>query len=274
MSKSKKLKIPRKPVTRERFRELAQEATELIQQKRAAAQVAAESLAAGRAAFTEEDGTREERIAKTIDSALEYGRVYLPHYFEQEGAVFHDALDKVVTDNYTDEDIAEWVEKYGIEVHRGDPLLNLTAILIARGHGKSVIANLCDSLRRICHGLDPYLIIAGDTFAQAGAQLEDIKDELASNEKIIADFGKLKPARGKWDSAEIFQDEGGRVVWREGQIITSNNVRVDAIGRGSKMRGRRHGAQRPTCFTGDDLDNDENVVTKEQRDKAWNWLIS
>jgi predicted phage terminase large subunit-like protein len=269
-----KFKTPKGKLTRQQFREAAAAATEAVQQQRAAAQVAAESLTAGRAAFTDADGAREQRITRTSVSALEFGRTYLPHYFEQEGAPFHEALDKVLTGNYSDEDIATWREQYGVEVHRGDPELNLTAIEIARGHGKSVIANLCDSLRRICHGLDPYLIIGGDTFAQAGAQLEDIKDELASNEKIKADFGNLKPDRGLWREVELIQRADGRVVWREGQIITTNNVRVDALGRGGKMRGRRHGAQRPTCFKGDDLDNDENVVTKDQRDKAWNWVMS
>jgi hypothetical protein len=269
-----RIKIPRRKVTKTEFRALAQKATEEVQQSRAAAQVAADSLKAGRAAFTESDGTREQRLARTMYSALEFGRVYLPHYFEDESAPFHGALDRVLVGGFTDEDIERWHEDFGVEIHRGDPELNLTAIQIARGHGKSVIANLCDSLRRICHGLDPYIIIGGDTFAQAGAQLEDIKDELASNEKIKADFGSLKPDRGVWREVELIQRPDGRVVWREGQIITTNNVRADALGRGGKMRGRRHGAQRPTCFKGDDLDNDENVVTKEQRDKAWNWLMS
>ena len=119
-----------------------------MQQYRAAAQVAAESIASGRAEFGPEDGTREERIARTIDSALEFGRTYLPHYFEQASAPFHEALDKVITGNYTDEDIEQWREEFGIEVHRGDDELRLTAIEIFRGGGKSVITNLCDSLRR------------------------------------------------------------------------------------------------------------------------------
>lgn len=274
MKRTSKIKLPNRPASRKEFRELTQKATEAVQQYRAAAQIAAESLSAGRAAFTEADGTREERSVRTIDSALEFGRTYLPHYFEEPSAPFHKALDKVLTGNFPDKDIEDWREEFGIEVHRGDPLLRLTAIEIFRGGGKSVIANLCDSLRRICHGLDPYIIIASDTFAQAGAQLEDIKDELASNEKIKADFGALKPEKGLWRTVELIQRADGRLTWREGQIVTTNGVRVDAIGRGGKMRGRRHGAQRPTCFKGDDLDNDENVVTKEQRDKAWNWVMS
>src|SRR6185312_10340516 len=106
------------------------------------------------------------------------------------------------------------------------------------------------------------------------AQLEDIKDELASNEKIKADFGSLKPDRGRWRAVRLFQDEEGKVTWREGQIVTTNKVRVDAFGQGAAMRGRRHLFQRPTRAKCDDLDNDENVLTKEQRDKKWNWAVS
>lgn len=274
MRKNSKLKLPKRPVGKEKFRELTRQATELVQQHRAAAQIAAAALAEGRAAFTERDGTREERLARTRDSALEFGRTYLPHYFEQPGAEFHEALDKLLTGNYTDADIARWVEEFGIEVHRGDPVLNLLAIMIFRGGGKSVVAILCDCLRRICHGLDPYIIIGSDTLDQAASQLEDIKDELTSNEKVKADFGSLKPAAGLWRSAELVQRTDGRVVWREGRIITANQIRVDAIGRGGKMRGRRFGQKRPTHIILDDLDNDENVTTKEQRDKSWNWVVS
>lgn len=274
MKSTSKLRLPKRPASREEFRELTQQATQLIQQQRAAAQVAAESLAAGRAAFTEADGTREERLARTRDSALEFGRTYLPHYFEQPSAPFHEALDKLLTGNYTDDDLERWVEEFGIEVHRGDPLLNLLAIMIFRGGGKSVVAILCDCLRRICHGLDPYIIIGSDTLDQAASQLEDLKDELESNEKIRADFGSLKPDKGLWRSAELVQRTDGRIVWREGRIITTNRIRVDAIGRGGKMRGRRFGVKRPTHIILDDLDNDENVITKEQRDKAWNWVVT
>ncbi|HEX8091459.1 MAG TPA: hypothetical protein VF762_21575, partial [Blastocatellia bacterium] len=269
-----KFKTPRGKLNRKQFREAAAAATEAIQQLRAAAQIASEEIAAGRAAFTEKDGTREERLSLTRNSALEFGRVYLSHYFEQPSAEFHSALDKLITGDYTTGDLNRWREEFGIEIHEGDPELRLLAVMIPRGFGKSVIVNLCDNLRRICHGLDPYIILGSDTYEQASSQLEDIKEELESNEKIKADFGNLKPERGIWETAELIQRKDGRVTWREGRIITTNRVRLDAVGRGGKMRGRRFGRQRPTVFNGDDVDNDESVVTKEQRDKTWNWLMS
>lgn len=267
------MKLPKKPVSREQFRELTRQATEMIQQQRAAAQIASESLAAGRAAFGPEDGTIEERHARTRNSPLEFGRTYLPHFFESETPPYHYVLDRLLVGDYTEADLERWADDLGVEVFEGDPVLHLLAICIFRGGAKSVIAILFDNLRRICHGLDPYIIIGSDTIGQAASQLEDIKDELASNEKIRADFGNLKPSAGVWREAELVQRNDGRVVWREGQIITTNRVRVDAIGRGAKVRGRRFGTQRPTHIILDDLDNDENVATKEQREKAWNWVI-
>ncbi|HEY6330238.1 MAG TPA: phage terminase large subunit [Blastocatellia bacterium] len=273
-ARKKPVRLPKRAVTRQEFEQLGQQYSEAVQQRRAAAQVAQETLAAGRALFTEADGTREERLERTMWSPLEFGRTYLPHFFQQEAAEFHHALDQVIAGNYTDEDVDRWSAS-GIEVHRGDPELRLTAIMIPRGFGKSVIAVVCDYLRRICHGLDPYLLLVMDTYDQAAAALEDIKEELSSNEKIRADFGNLVPqAEEDWIAGGLDLDATGKVVWREGQIVCRNSTRVDAFGKGAKTRGRRHGPSRPTHSTCDDLDNDENVVTKEQREKSWNWVMS
>jgi predicted phage terminase large subunit-like protein len=277
LKKPKGITLPEKPISSTEFITLAKEATDAVQQHRNAAQLAAETLAAGRAAFTAADGTREERITRTQNSALEFGRVYLSHYFEQVSPQFHHVLDRLIVGDYNEEDLLRWSKELGVEVHSGDPDLRLLAICIFRGGAKSTIAILLDYLRRICHGLDPYLFVASDTYDQAAAHLEDIKEELEFNEKIIADFGRLKPGKqisdAVWDSLEVIQGADGRVQWREGRIVTTNGIRVDAIGSGGKMRGRRHGSRRPTHGAVDDVDNDENVRSKDQRDYKWDWLI-
>lgn len=53
-------------------------------------------------------------------------------------------------------------------------------------------------------------------------------------------------------------------------IVTLTNIRVSAFGRGSKLRGLRHGAYRPDLIVLDDFENDQGVATKEQRDKTMN----
>lgn len=56
-------------------------------------------------------------------------------------------------------------------------------------------------------------------------------------------------------------------MWNAGVIITKGNVKLQAFGAGKRMRGLRHGPHRPDLVIGDDLENDENVKSPEQRDK-------
>src|SRR5436853_7446882 len=94
--RTSKIRLPKKAISRSQFRELAQQATEAVQQQRAATQILAETLGAGRAAFPDDTPeARERRVRSTLASALEFGRVYLPHFFEQPSAPFHSALDNV-----------------------------------------------------------------------------------------------------------------------------------------------------------------------------------
>ncbi|ECN0285038.1 hypothetical protein YN38_24115, partial [Salmonella enterica subsp. enterica serovar Newport] len=48
--------------------------------------------------------------------------------------------------------------------------------------------------------------------------------------------------------------------------------KVTVAGSGKKLRGLRHGPYRPDLIILDDIENDENVRSPEQRDKLHNWL--
>jgi len=96
-----------------------------------------------------------------------------------------------------------------------------------------------------------------DAFGQSAEQLEAIKAEMDSNPRLRNDF---PDATGK-----------GR-VWKEGVILTANNIKLQAFGAGKRMRGLRHGPHRPDLILCDDLENDENVRSPEQRDKLERWL--
>lgn len=70
------------------------------------------------------------------------------------------------------------------------------------------------------------------------------------------DFGSLK----------------GDKAWRTGVILTKTDIKAEAIGSGKKVRGRRHRNWRPDLIVLDDIENDENVNTPEQRRKLKNWF--
>lgn len=124
-----------------------------------------------------------------------------------------------------------------------------------RGHAKSTNLTFKGSLHAALYRYKRYIIILSDTSDQANGFLSAIKDELEDNGAIREDFGDLT---------------GG--VWRENVIITSQGVRIDAIGAGQKIRGRKHKNWRPDLMVLDDIENDENIRTVEQRKKLENWF--
>ena len=72
--------------------------------------------------------------------------------------------------------------------------------------------------------------------------------EFEENPAIIEDFGFLP---GK--------------VWRGNVLVTKSNIKLEAIGSGKKIRGRKHRNWRPDLIILDDVENDENVRTPDQR---------
>ena len=84
---------------------------------------------------------------------------------------------------------------------------------------------------------------------------DSIKTELEENAALKEDFGELE---GK--------------VWKSSVILLANGVKIEAIGSGKKIRGRRHKQWRPDLIVCDDLENDENVNTPEQRKKLRDWF--
>lgn len=180
-----------------------------------------------------------------------FGRAYLPHFFVRKSPAFHEELDEIWLsgvmkglDPYTDMK----------RISREDGSRN--AMAAPRGHAKSTNFTFKDTLHAVLYEYKHYPIIISDSSDQAEGFLDDIKTELESNYNIIQDFGELK----------------GDKVWRTGVILTKTGIKVEALGSGKKIRGRRHRAWRPDLLVLDDIENDENVMTQEQRRKLSSWF--
>ncbi len=200
------------------------------------------------AALTGKDGLRKKLAA--VDLAY-FGRAYLPHYFVRESPEFHGELDDIWAEGvlknknpYTD----------AAEISRMDG--SNWAIAAPRGHAKSTTFTFKDSLHAALYVYKHYILILSDSTEQAEAFLEDIKTELEDNAYIIEDFGYLK----------------GDSTWKTGTIKATNGVKIDAIGSGKKIRGRKNRSWRPDLIVLDDIENDENVATPEQRRKLKSWF--
>ncbi len=195
-----------------------------------------------------EDGIR--RALAAMDLAY-FGRAYLPHYFSRPSPQFHAELDTLWRDG-----VLKGIVPIGDNaklVDAQDGCRRATAA--PRGHAKSTNLTFKGSLHAALYRYKRYIIILSDTSDQANGFLSAIKDELEDNGAIREDFGDLT---------------GG--VWRENVIITSQGVRIDAIGAGQKIRGRKHKNWRPDLMVLDDIENDENIRTVEQRKKLENWF--
>jgi len=168
-----------------------------------------------------------------------FARTYFPHYVKNGNALLHDYLYKR---------LPELVDT---------PEGQHEAIAAPRGNAKSTLVSQIFLIWCVATGRKRYPLIVMDAFEQAATMLEAIKAELEFNPRLAMDFPE---AAGK-----------GR-VWQVGTIVTANDAKVQVFGSGKRMRGLRHGPHRPDLVIGDDLENDENVRSPEQRDKLENWL--
>lgn len=189
--------------------------------------------------FAPDAKARNERRQRAFKDYEFFARTYFPHYVKHANSALHDYLYKrfpeIVDNNIGD--------------HEADAA--------PRGNAKSTIITQIGTIWCVVTGRKKYPVIIMDALDQALPMLEAIKAELEFNPRLMMDFPE---ATGQ-----------GR-VWQVGTIVTANDAKVQVFGSGKRMRGLRHGPHRPDLVIGDDLENDENVRSPEQRDKLESWL--
>lgn len=194
-------------------------------------------------AFPIDPKLRQERLKKVCDPETGYrffAETYFPHYLAKPSSRLHEHL----------------YEDLPVMVQTKDGQRRL--VIAPRGSAKSTHISLIFPLWCIVQGLKHYIVLIMDAFEQAAVMLEALKAELEVNPRL------------KYDFPDIF---GQGRVWREGDIITRNNIKVEGFGTGKKIRGRRHGPYRPDLAILDDVENDDNVANPKQRDKLENWIL-
>lgn len=198
--------------------------------------------------LTGKDGLRKKLAAVNLQY---FSRAYLGHYFKSPSPPFHSELDEIWKKGVMKS--INPIEKKG-EIQKCHGCRK--AIAAPRGHAKSTNFTFKDSLHAILYEYKHYLILLSDSSEQAENFLSDIKAELEDNNIIKEDFGDLQGD-----------------TWKAMVIVTSTNIKVEAIGSGKKIRGRRHRNWRPDLIVLDDVENDENVNTPEQRRKLESWFL-
>ena len=197
--------------------------------------------------------TPEALRLRCARSPLEFGRKFLPHYFTRRAPAFHRELCRqwqVLVMKRKNPTRADSLTK--MRAAKGRRLV----IAAPRGHGKSTVMSLQNVLHAALYGYKTYILLVSDTEAQAVAFLDAVKAELEDNELIQAAFG---PQKGR--------------VWKSSSVLLQNGCRIDAVGSGQKLRGRRCGPRRPDLILLDDIENDEEVRQRENREKLAAWFF-
>lgn len=133
-------------------------------------------------------------------------------------------------------------------------------IAAPRGHAKSTILSLVYPLWCILTKRKKFLILISDSIGQAAELLGTIVEELETNERILEDFGKI--------AGYIPPTHEEKSKWTARDIVTLTGIKVIAASWTSRLRGLRYGAQRPDLIIVDDIENDQNVQSAEQRQKV------
>jgi len=198
--------------------------------------------------FTVEQLERTGLINEPIDSHIVrlalaavdfefFKQFYLGHHFYLPSAEMHHEITKEI----------EYIIRTKGKIY--------SAVVWPRGFAKTTTVTLalplwCALLRK-----RRYILIISDSHDQAKQQLANLQDEIENNERIHEDFGDMK----------------GR-VWQRSEIELANHVRIEALGSGMKIRGRKYLQFRPDLFVLDDIENLKSVQSKTQRGATYAWL--
>jgi hypothetical protein len=171
-----------------------------------------------------------------------FRKTYFPHYFSLDGK---SKLQEELEERYYK--IIDRYKPYGLRF----------AIAAPRGFGKSTDVSIAFPIWCIVNNFKHFITIFSDAIELAETLVEAIKAELEENERLKQDFP---------DATGIGK------VWKIGELVSKNNVKVKAYGSGKRVRGVKHGTFRPDLTIIDDLENDTNVRSRKQRDKLEEWL--
>lgn len=167
-----------------------------------------------------------------------FGRVYFPEYANLPPCQFHHE---------------QFSEMRRIEDSGGG---ETEVIAAPRESAKSTDWNMIYPANNALYAKKHYIVLVSDSSDQAVDDLKQIKTAIEENEYILEDFGSLK----------------GKSMWKSDAILLKNDVLICAKGSGKKIRGIKHRQYRPDLIILDDVENDENVRSADQRKYLMDWF--
>ncbi len=138
-------------------------------------------------------------------------------------------------------------------------------IAAPRGIGKTSIARTV-AMRAILLRMSNFIVYLSNSATSAEMQTENIKRDLISNQQIRYLFGNIKESIDKADSID---ESFSKSAW-----TAYGNTYVLPRGAGQQVRGLNWSNYRPDLIIVDDLENKDEIQSKENRDKLKSWFWS
>ena len=214
---------------------------ELEQALKALSQAYRKQIEAGSQNFDISPQATKARVARVLGGDFRFFvQFYFPHYIRSQ----------------TESELHQYLFFRLPEILKNPDNIQ-QAIAAPRGEAKSTLVSRLFTLFCLICEKKNFVVLVSDTYNQACQFLESIKAELEFNPRLQNDFP---------------QHTGVGRVWQVGEILTAKNQKIEAAGSGKSLRGLVHGAYRPDLVILDDIENDEQVRSPEQRDKLQSWL--
>jgi len=138
----------------------------------------------------------------------------------------------------------------------------------SRGLAKSTLIGIYHLIyiaflgRKPNFGQVDYVLYIMDTVTQVAANFEQMIMILEDNPELKKHLEIKKSRLGDDPTLYVYNKDLNRTIYFKGR------------GAGQKMRGTRIGGKRPNIILLDDIENDENVESKENREKLANWFFN
>lgn len=136
----------------------------------------------------------------------------------------------------------------------------LVALAAPREHAKTTAGAFVFILAECLFRISDYVILIGSTEENAAEILSNIIEEVRENDDMREEFGIAELERDSQTDLIVRMEDGHR--WR-----------VLARGAEQKIRGKMWNGRRPNLLLCDDMEDDEQVESRDRRRKFRNWFF-
>lgn len=133
-------------------------------------------------------------------------------------------------------------------------------VIAPREHAKSTALTFVYVLAEVLFRVSDYVILIGSTEEFAMEQLSNIAEELRTNEDLIREF----------EISGFESDAKADIIVR---MKDGHRFRILCRGAEQRIRGRLWNGKRPNLLVMDDAEDDEQVESKDRRDKFRRWFF-